>query len=61
MYNDAGVKIMISAFGSTEYPTTLGKDPIEVATKLASFVQSNNLDGVDIDYEDNTAMDMGTA
>jgi hypothetical protein len=52
---------MISAFGSTENPTSLNKNPIEVATKLASFVLSNNLDGVDIDYEDNNAMNMGLA
>jgi hypothetical protein len=52
--------VLISAFGSTEFPTTQGEDPILTATKLGNFVLSNNLDGVDIDWEDNGAMDAGT-
>mgnify|MGYP001323148856 CR=1 FL=1 len=48
LYNNAGVKIMVSAFGATENPTN--QDPSTVATKLATFVNANNLDGVDIDY-----------
>lgn len=40
-------------------PTNL--DPATVATSLATFVKSNNLDGVDIDYEDNNAMTLSTA
>ncbi len=55
-YNDAGVKILISAFGATEFPTTAGYDPTDCATKLGNFVLQNNLDGVDIDWEDNPAM-----
>ena len=27
-YNDGGVKLLVSAFGSTEHPTTDGVDPI---------------------------------
>lgn len=50
IYNDNGVKIMISAFGSTEHPTTAGYDPIECAKDLAQFVLDNNLDGVDVDW-----------
>lgn len=53
-YNDAGVKIMISAFGATDMPTD--KDPVTVANDLAKFVLDNNLDGCDIDYEDNDGM-----
>ena len=56
-YNDAGVKILVSAFGSTDEPTRL--DPVVVATNLAKFVNDNNLDGADIDYEDNGAMEQG--
>ena len=52
---------MISAFGSTQFPTTAGLDPVQTANKLADFVLNNNLDGVDIDYEDNIAMNAGTA
>ena len=59
-YNDDRKKILISAFGSTDFPTSAGKDPIIVATDLATFVLENNLDGVDIDWEDNNAMNQGT-
>ena len=58
-YNDGGVKVFISAFGATEFPTTAGHDPVLVATKLGNFVLDNNLDGVDIDWEDNDAMEAG--
>jgi chitinase len=41
---------MVSAFGSTEMPTTQGFDATLCALKLADFVKSNHLDGVDIDW-----------
>lgn len=50
MYNDKGIKLMISAFGATEFPTTAGKDPIVTANQLADFTLKNNVDGVDIDW-----------
>jgi len=56
-YNDNGVRVLISAFGATEMPTN--RDPIDVATRLAKFVNDFNLDGCDIDYEDNDAMEAG--
>lgn len=56
MYNDKGIKLLVSVFGATEFPTSAGKDPIKTANKLAQFVLKNNLDGVDIDWEDNAAM-----
>ena len=59
-YNDAGVSIMISAFGAAEYPTTKGLDPVTCAQKLGDYVNLNNYDGVDVDYEDNEAMNKGT-
>lgn len=37
------------------------RDPTSVATSLATWVLANNLDGVDIDYEDNDAMTLSTA
>ena len=55
-YNDGGVKILISAFGATEHPTSEGVDPIACADKLAKFVLDHNFDGVDVDWEDNYAM-----
>lgn len=57
-YNNAGKKIIVSAFGSTEFPTS-SEDPVACAQKLGQFVLTNNLDGADIDYEDNNAMNNG--
>jgi hypothetical protein len=59
-YSSGGVKLMISAFGATEYPTTSGYDATTCATKLAQFVIDNQFDGVDIDYEDTPAFAAGT-
>ncbi len=59
-YNEKGIKIMISAFGATEFPTTIGVDAVTCATDLATFVSQNNLDGVDLDWEDNDAMENST-
>ncbi|PRP89490.1 hypothetical protein PROFUN_01353 [Planoprotostelium fungivorum] len=56
-YHDNGVKVMVSAFGATEFPTNL--DPVTVATNLANFVKNNHLDGVDIDWEDSAAFEVG--
>jgi len=58
-YNSAGIKILVSAFGSTEFPTSGGVDPVACGNKLADFVKANNLDGVDLDWEDNAAMEAG--
>ena len=58
-YSDAGISIMVSAFGETEHPTTDGVDPVDIANRIAQFVLDNKLDGVDVDYEDVTAMDKG--
>lgn len=60
-YKAAGVKVIISAFGATETPTTSKADPVDLATKLATFATENELDGVDVDYEDFDAMSAGTA
>ena len=59
-FHDGGVKLMISAFGSTQAPTTEGLDPTTTCNSLANFVKNNHLDGIDIDYTDNQAMDAGT-
>ena len=59
-YHANGKSVLVSAFGSTEYPTTAGIDPITSAQSLAQFVITNQLDGVDVDYEDNSAMNNGT-
>jgi len=59
LYHNAGKKVLVSAFGATEFPTSQGYDPIQTANSLAQFVIDNQLDGVDLDYEDNSAMNSG--
>lgn len=59
-YHGDNTKIMVSAFGATEFPTTQGLDAEKTCTKLANFVKDNKLDGIDIDWEDNAAMENGT-
>jgi len=59
-YHGKGIKVLISAFGATEFPTSSGVDPVKCGTDLANFVKLNQLDGVDLDWEDNSAMEAGT-
>ncbi|RDX47627.1 chitinase [Lentinus brumalis] len=51
-YNDAGVSLVVSAFGQTELPTTAGLDPTALANQMAQFVLSTDLDGIDVDWEE---------
>jgi hypothetical protein len=44
---------------AVDHPITDGRDPTEVAQALAGWVISNNMAGVDIDLEDDTAMNNG--
>lgn len=60
-YHNAGIALMVSAFGSTDQPTTWGKDPLATAQQLAKFVVDYEFDGVDIDYEDMGAMNSDQA
>lgn len=50
-YNDAGISVIVSAFGETDAPTSSGTDAVTVANNLASWVRKHDLQGVDIDYE----------
>ncbi|KZV61339.1 glycoside hydrolase family 18 protein [Peniophora sp. CONT] len=59
-YAAAGVKMMVSAFGATDSPTSSGADPVATADSLAAWVVSMGLDGVDVDYEDFNAFNGGT-
>ncbi len=43
---------MVSAFGSTQTPTTSAFNPVDTATQLAKFATDNLFDGVDVDWED---------
>ena len=49
-FNDNGVKLLVSAFGGTEHPTSANQDPKECGHKLGSWILNNNLDGVDVDW-----------
>jgi hypothetical protein len=59
-YSSKGVKLLISAFGATEYPTTSQYNATYCGLQLAQFVIDNQFDGVDIDYEDTPAFAAGT-
>jgi chitinase len=50
-YAAAGVKMLVSLFGSTDAPTSTGQDPVALANKMAAWVIQYGLDGADIDYE----------
>ncbi|KAJ4474881.1 putative chitinase [Lentinula aciculospora] len=55
-YQAAGIKLLVSAFGSTETPTTSGMDATQVASQMAAWVKQYGVDGIDVDYEDSAAM-----
>ena len=61
LYHEQNTKVLVSAFGDNSLPTTSEIDPSAVGRNLAMFVINNQLDGVDIDYEDSAAMEAGTA
>ncbi|KAI0675175.1 glycoside hydrolase [Trametes maxima] len=55
-YNAAGVSLIVSAFGATDAPTSGRADPVATANWMAQWVLDNQLDGIDVDYEDLNAM-----
>ncbi|KAJ3018166.1 UNVERIFIED_CONTAM: hypothetical protein HDU68_011294 [Siphonaria sp. JEL0065] len=60
-FHSVGKRVLISAFGETDAPTTNGADAVDTATRLAAFVKDYGFDGVDVDYEDHRAFANGTA
>ena len=48
------MSLVVSAFGETELPTTQGLDPAATANTMAQFVLSNDVDGIDVDWEETT-------
>ncbi|KAF8202262.1 glycoside hydrolase [Pholiota molesta] len=58
-YAAAGIKLIVSLFGSTEEPTTEGKDPVATANTMAAWIKEFDLDGADVDYEDFDAINAG--
>ncbi|KAK9710319.1 hypothetical protein K7432_008490 [Basidiobolus ranarum] len=59
-FHAAGVNVLVSVFGSAEWPVTGYKDPVATANNLAAFIKTYGLDGADVDWEDNNAMEAGT-
>jgi len=59
-FHSKGVNVIVSAFQCCDDPTD--QDPTETCTNLAEWVLNNNVDGVDIDYENSAAFNSsGTA
>lgn len=58
-YAAAGIKLVVSVFGSTDVPTSTNADPIATANTMANWVIQWGLDGIDVDYEDFNAFDAG--
>ncbi|KAJ7623188.1 glycoside hydrolase family 18 protein [Roridomyces roridus] len=59
-YAAAGIKLIVSAFGSEDAPTTNGANPITTANTMAQWVKDHDLDGIDVDYEDFNSLDGGS-
>ncbi|KIY63585.1 glycoside hydrolase family 18 protein [Cylindrobasidium torrendii FP15055 ss-10] len=60
-YAAAGIKLVVSAFGSSDVPTSANYDPVALAQTMAAWVKTWELDGIDVDYEDFNAFAAGTA
>ncbi|KAJ7155373.1 glycoside hydrolase family 18 protein [Mycena crocata] len=58
-YAAAGIKLIVSVFGSTDVPTSSNVNPVTMATTMANWVIQFGLDGIDVDYEDFNAFDAG--
>ena len=50
-YEAAGISLVVSAFGSTETPTTSGVDAVTAANTMAAWVVQYGVNGIDVDYE----------
>lgn len=59
-YNSAGISLIVSAFGSTETPTSSGLSPTAAADTMAAWVIQYGLNGIDVDYEDFGAFNGGS-
>ena len=56
-FSNAGIKLMVSAFGSTDVPVSAGADAVATARSMAAWVRQWDLDGIDVDFEDFAAID----
>jgi len=49
--HDNNIKILVSVGGGSHKPVTEGWKAVDTADHAAKFMQDNNLDGVDLDWE----------
>jgi chitinase len=55
-YHDAGIALMVSAFGDADKVISTKTDPVGTAQAIAAWVKKYAVDGVDIDLEDFTPL-----
>lgn len=55
-YTNGHSHVLVSAFGPKENPTSLGLSAVYCAQQLATFVISNQLDGADINWQDEQSL-----
>ncbi|GJE89101.1 glycoside hydrolase family 18 protein [Phanerochaete sordida] len=58
-YAAAGIKLVVSAFGPSDMPTTAHDNPVDTADTFAAWVKEYDLDGIDVAYEDLVAFNAG--
>ncbi|EPQ28618.1 uncharacterized protein PFL1_03921 [Pseudozyma flocculosa PF-1] len=58
-YAGAGKKLMVSLFGATDKPQSMGRNPTQLGKEIADWVKKMGLDGVDVDYEEEDLFDQG--
>jgi chitinase len=56
VYQDAGINVLVSAFGAFGNVTSKGFNATVLASKMAKFVLDTNFDGVDVDWEDTATL-----
>lgn len=55
-FTNAGAKVLVSAFGGSENPATMGHNATECARSLAKYVNDFDFDGADIFFSDTPSM-----
>lgn len=53
------MKLLISAFGASEFPVSDGLNALECGKKMVEFMGNNLIDGIDVDFEDSQAFKDG--
>jgi chitinase len=58
-FSNNGARLLVSAFGATQAPTSSNFNATDCGLQLAKFVNDNMYDGVDIDWEDTKSFSSG--